>query len=111
MRTPEAIGVTFALGAIAITGVWLIIVPFTPKRRSSSPWFRQVAISCGIAALLSTAGHALLLLQPHRFDRIQHFELQTVSMVLSGVWAGLLMSLFCSQELWDSHSTSRMPSE
>jgi hypothetical protein len=62
-------------------------------------------VTCGIAGLLSTAGHALLLLQPHRFDRARRFEVQTFSMVLGGVWLGLLISLLCSRELWDSHST------
>jgi hypothetical protein len=86
-------------------------MPFTRKRRSSSRWFRQVAISCGITALLSATGHALLLLYPHSFDHVRHFELQTVSMILGGVWLGLLLSLFCSRELWNPHDTSGMLSE
>ena len=104
MRTPEVIGIAFALGAIALSGIWLMVLPFL--RASSSRWFRQVAVSCGIAAVVSTAGHALLLLQPHRFDHVRHFEVQTLSMVTGGVWLGLLMSLFCSRELWNSRYTS-----
>jgi hypothetical protein len=104
MPTSEAIGISLALGAIAVSGLWLIFLPF--RRIYSSPWFRQVAVSCGIAGLLSTAGHALLLLQPHRFDHVRHFEVQTISMVLGGVWLGLLISLFCSSELWGSRSMS-----
>src|SRR5438128_1849125 len=104
MRTSEAIGIALALGAIAISGLWLIVLPFL--RRSSSRWFQQVSVSCGVAALLSTSGHTLLLLQPHRFDHVRHFEVQTLSMVLGGVWMGLLISLFFSRELWDSHNVS-----
>ena len=98
-----------ALSVIAISGLWLICLPFL--RRSSSRWFRQVAVGCGIAALLSTSGHALLFLQSHRFDQVRHFEVQTLSMIMSGFWLGLLLSLFCSRELWDSSSASRMSSE
>jgi hypothetical protein len=104
MRTSEAIGISLALGAIALSGLWLMFLPF--RRTYSSRWFPQVTVSCGIVGILSTAGHALLLLQPHRFDRVRHFEVQTISMVLGGVWLGLLISLFCSRELWDSRSIS-----
>ena len=102
MRTPEAIGIAVVLSVIAGSGVFLAFLAF--RRPHSSRWFRQVTVTCGIAGLLSTAGHALLLFQPHRFDRVQHFEVQTISMVLGGMWVGLLVSLFCSRELWGSRS-------
>jgi hypothetical protein len=109
-RTHDAIGIAVSLSGISLVGIWFITLPFTATRRASSRWFRQVAITCGIAAVLSASGHALLFLQPHRFDRIQHFELQTASQFLGGLWLGLLLSLFWSEELWDSRKRNVSPS-
>jgi hypothetical protein len=102
-RAGEGVAVTLSLSLVGLVGIWFIALPFMPRRRAASRWFRHTAITCGIAAVLSASGHALLLLQPHRFDRVRHFELQTFSIMLSGVWLGLLVSLFASEELWDSH--------
>jgi hypothetical protein len=94
------------LSAIAVVGLWLITLPWMAKYRHSSKWFRDVAIAGGLAALVSSGGHSLLLSRPQYFTRVTSLELQIVSFVLGGMWMGLLFSLLYSAEFWEPRRPS-----
>src|SRR5438094_8852171 len=100
MRGEYVIAEAF-LVAIAAIGVWLVVLPWTPKYLRSSRWFRNIAVAGGIAAVVSSSGHTLLLLHGHALDWARFFELQVVSYLAGGMWMGLLFSLVFSAEFWE----------
>jgi hypothetical protein len=105
MRGEYAIAASFLI-AIAAIGVWLIVLPWTAKYRRSSRWLRDVAIAGGIAALLSSSGHSVLLFYGHALDRARFLEVNVVSYLASGMWMGLLLSLVFSAEFWEPRGPS-----
>ncbi len=99
-------GAALGLSGIALVGLWLITLPWMTKYRQSSKWFRDVAVVGGLAALLSSAGHLLLLFRAHHLSRVTFIELQIISFVLGGMWMGLLFSLLFSAEFWEPRRPS-----
>jgi hypothetical protein len=94
------------LAAIAVVGFWLVILPWTSKYRHSSRWLRDIAVAGGIAALVSSGGHSLLLVHGHALERARFFELQVLSYLAGGMWMGLLLSLMFSAEFWEPRGPS-----
>jgi len=99
-------GVAIGLFGIAVVGIWLVALPWTRKYRRSSRWFRDVAVAGGLAALLSSGGHSLLLFRAHHLSRVTFIELQIISFVLGGMWMGFLFSLLFSAEFWEPRRPS-----
>ena len=94
------------LSAIAIAGLWLLTLPWTAKYRACSRWFRDVSVSAGIAALVSSGTYALLLSRSPSFSHVRLYELRTLACFASGMWMGLLLSLLGSVEFWEPRQPS-----